>query len=65
MIDAEKHVVPGARDVRDVLANDPIVRVLGSRLANPVVLGLVAFAIVLVTIVFGPSSDTRFIYTAF
>ncbi len=32
---------------------------------NPIVLGCVVFAIVLATIVLGPSSDSRFIYTDF
>ena len=65
MIDAEHYVVPGSRDVADVLVTDPLSRVLGRRLMNPFVLGLVVFGLVIAMIVFGPSSESRFIYTDF
>ena len=65
MIDSEHLAVPGARDVTDVLRTDPLFALLGTRLAHPIVLGCVLFAIVLAAIVFGPSSDSRFIYTDF
>ncbi len=65
LIDIEHNVVPGARDVADVLATDPLYRRLGNRLTQPVVLGLVVFALVLAMIVLGPSSESRFIYTDF
>jgi hypothetical protein len=55
--------VPGARDVADVLSTDPIAKLLGSRIELPIVLGLTIA--LLVAIVFGPSSDSRFIYTDF
>ncbi len=65
MIDSDHLVVPGSRDVADVLATDPIHRFLGPRLAHPVVLGCVLFAIAIAMIVLGPASDSRFIYTDF
>ncbi|MBD5606762.1 MAG: hypothetical protein IAI48_16965 [Candidatus Eremiobacteraeota bacterium] len=65
MIDAEHNVVPGSRDVADVLITDPVFRLLGRRLERPLVLGIVIFAFVLAMIVFGPSSESRFIYTDF
>ncbi len=58
-------VVPGAVDVRTVLRLDPIYRVAGSALTSPYVLGAVLVALVLGAIVFGPSSESRFIYTDF
>lgn len=57
--------VPGAQNVEEVLAHDPVYAVLGRRLANPVVLGVVLFLIVVAVVVFGPSSESRFIYTDF
>jgi hypothetical protein len=57
--------VPGALTVEEALTDDPLYRVLGRRLALPVVLGLVLFLIVLAIIVLGPSSESRFIYTDF
>jgi len=65
VIDSEHNVVPGYRDVADVLESDPLYRGLRSRLANPAVLGLVLCALVIAMIVFGPSSESRFIYTDF
>ncbi len=65
MIDSEHRVVPGSRDVEDVLETDPIHRILGPRLAHPVVLGFVLFALALAMIVLGPASESRFIYTDF
>ena len=57
--------VPGARPVADVLASDPFYRMLGSRLAQPWVLGCVIALLTILVIVFGPSADSRFIYTDF
>ena len=57
--------VPGAQNVEEVLAQDPVYQVLGRRLAHPVFLGVVLFLIVVVMIVFGPSTESRFIYTDF
>jgi len=57
--------VPGAQNVEEVLAHDPVYQVLGRRLAHPVFLGVVLFLIVVVMIVFGPSTESRFIYTDF
>ena len=57
--------VPGAQNVEEVLAHDPVYAVLGRRLAHPVVLGVVLFLIVVVMVVFGPSTESRFIYTDF
>lgn len=65
MIDSDHLVVPGSRDVTDVLATDPIYRLLGRRLAHPVVLGFVLFVLALALIVLGPASESRFIYTDF
>jgi hypothetical protein len=65
MTDAEQPAVPGARDVADVLRSDPLAALLGARLAHPIVLGCVLFAIVLAAIVLGPSNDSHFIYTDF
>ena len=56
---------PGSRDVRDVLTTDPLYLVTRGSLRYPVVLGIaVALAIVLM-IVFGAASESRFIYTDF
>jgi hypothetical protein len=57
--------VPGARDVADVLSTDPIARILGARIEIPIVLGLTLALLIALAIVFGPSSDSRFIYTDF
>ena len=57
--------VPGALNVEEVLADDPFYRVLGRLLARPAVLGVVLFLLVIAIIVFGPSSESRFIYTDF
>lgn len=57
--------VPGAKDVEDVLKYDPVFRILGFRLANPIALGAVLFLIVVAVILLGPSSESRFIYTDF
>ena len=57
--------VPGARDVELVLADDPLYVALGARMASPWVLGIVIALLIVVMIVFGPSSDSRFIYTDF
>ena len=57
--------VPGARDVRDVLRTDPLYRMLGRRLVSPWVLGAAIALLVVLAIVFGPSADSRFIYTDF
>ena len=57
--------VPGAREVREVLATDPLYRVLGRRLASPWILGLAIALLIVLMIVLGPSSDSRFIYTDF
>jgi hypothetical protein len=57
--------VPGARAVQDVLHVDPFYLAFGARLAHPVVLGLVAAALVVAMILLGPSTDSRFIYTDF
>jgi hypothetical protein len=57
--------VPGAQNVEEVLAHDPVYQVLGRRLAHPIFLGVVLFLIVVVMIVFGPSTESRFIYTDF
>jgi hypothetical protein len=65
VIDSEHNVVPGARNVADVLETDPLFARLGFRLTHPVVLGVVLFVLVLAMIVFGPSSESRFIYTDF
>jgi hypothetical protein len=65
VIDSDHLVVPGSRDVTDVLETDPIRRILGMRLAHPAVLGFVLFALAVAMIVLGPSSESRFIYTDF
>jgi hypothetical protein len=65
MIDSEHGVVPGSRDVAEVLASDPLYRASGRRLANPWLLGIALFVLVIAMIVFGPSTESRFIYTDF
>jgi hypothetical protein len=65
VIDSERDVVPGARDVADVLETDPFYRLTARRLANPWVLGVILFVLVAGMIVFGPSTESRFIYTDF
>jgi hypothetical protein len=64
-VDDRDVVVPGAVDVRTVLRLDPIYRLAGSALTSPYVLGAVLVALALGAIVFGPSSESRFIYTDF
>ncbi len=56
---------PGSRDVRDVLASDPLYRITGGLVRRPIVLGLGIALLVIVAIVFGASSESRFIYTDF
>ncbi|MDQ6941176.1 MAG: hypothetical protein M3169_01515 [Candidatus Eremiobacteraeota bacterium] len=65
MVDSEHDIVPGARDVGDVLMSDPLFRVANRRLDNPVVLGVALFIIVVAMILLGPSTESRFIYTDF
>ncbi len=65
MIDAEHNLVPGSRDVADVLKTDPLFALLRASLARPLVLGAVTFGLILLMLVFGPSSESRFIYTDF
>jgi hypothetical protein len=57
--------VPGSRDVQSVLQSDPIARLAGPQLGKPIVLGLVLALLIVLMIVFGPASDSRFIYTDF
>ncbi len=57
--------VPGSRDVEDVLSSDPIAVVVGAAIAKYYVLGLIIALLVIGMIVFGPSTDSRFIYTDF
>lgn len=57
--------VPGAKDVEEVLKYDPVFRIVGFRLANPMALGVVLFLIVVAIVVLGPASESRFIYTDF
>jgi hypothetical protein len=65
MIDDEYSRVPSALAPRVALRHDPGVALLGTTLANPFVLGVVIAALVVLMIVFGPSTDSRFIYTDF
>jgi hypothetical protein len=64
-VDDRDVVVPGAVDVRTVLRLDPLFRVAGSALTSPYVLGAVFAVLAVVAIVFGPSTESRFIYTDF
>ncbi len=57
--------VPGAVSVEEALADDPMYRAFGRLLARPLVLGVVLFLLVIAIIVFGPSTESRFIYTDF
>jgi hypothetical protein len=57
--------VPGARDVRDVLRSDPLSILAGRHMDRPIVVGVLIALLVVATIVFGPASDSRFIYTDF
>ena len=57
--------VLGARDVHDALASDPLYRVSRGQLASPYLLGAAVALLIVLMIVFGPSSDSRFIYTDF
>ena len=65
MIDSEHNVVPGSCDVDTVLESDPLYRLLGARLGDPRVLGVALFVVVIAMIIFGPSTESRFIYTDF
>jgi hypothetical protein len=56
---------PGSRDVRDVLATDPLFFLVRGAVRLPVVLGLAVALMAIVMIVFGASSESRFIYTDF
>ncbi len=64
-MDDDRIVVPGARDVRAVLAADPIYAVARTLITRPLSLGLILFALALAVLVFGPSTESRFIYTDF
>ncbi len=57
--------VTGGRDVRETLATDPLFAVLGARLATPYALGIVLGILIVLMVLFGPSTDSRFIYTDF
>jgi hypothetical protein len=57
--------VPGARDVRDVLSSDPLARLAGAHMDRPLIVGALIALLIVATIVFGPASDSRFIYTDF
>ena len=65
MIDSEQDIVPGARDVGDVLMSDPLFRITHRHLGNPIWLGAALFLIVIAMILLGPSTESRFIYTDF
>ncbi len=56
---------PGSRDVRDVLATDPFFAITRGAVRHPIVLGIALALAALVMIVFGASSESRFIYTDF
>ncbi len=58
-------IVPGSKNVEEVLEHDPIFKLIGMRLANPAILGLVLFLIVVAVVLLGPASESRFIYTDF
>lgn len=58
-------VVPGAVEVRTALRLDPLYRLAGSALTSPYVLGAVLALLAVAAIVFGPSTESRFIYTDF
>lgn len=64
-MDDRRGDVPGARDVRQVLRSDPLYRVLGARLADPWVVGIVLALLAIAMIVLGPATESRFIYTDF
>lgn len=64
-MDDDRIVVPGARDVRLVLATDPLFRIARRLIEHPVALGLILFALALLVLVIGPSTESRFIYTDF
>jgi hypothetical protein len=57
--------VPGARDVRDVLASDPFAAIVGKNIERSVVVGAMLFVVIVLMIVLGPASNSRFIYTDF
>jgi hypothetical protein len=56
---------PGSRDVRDVLVTDPLVFLTRGIVRFPIALGIAVALLALVMIVFGASSESRFIYTDF
>jgi hypothetical protein len=64
-VDDRDITVPGSLDVADALAEDPVYRMLGAALISPWLLGFVIVILVTGLIVFGPSSESRFIYTDF
>jgi hypothetical protein len=64
-MDERDAAVPGAVDVQTALRSDPVFRLLGARLCSPYVLGAVLALLALVTVLLGPSTDSRFIYTDF
>jgi hypothetical protein len=65
MIDSEHDLVPGSREVADVLETDPLFRLLGRRLTSPWVLGVALFVVIVAMVILGPSTESRFIYTDF
>jgi hypothetical protein len=64
-MDDREVVVPGAVDIHTVLQLDPLYRMLGVALTSPYVLGVVFALLALATVIFGASSESRFIYTDF
>jgi len=64
-VDDREIVVPGAVPIETVLRTDPLYRLLGTRLRSPWILGVVLALFALTVVVFGPATESRFIYTNF
>jgi hypothetical protein len=64
-MDDRRGDVPGAHDVREVLRGDPLYRLLGVRLADPWVVGIVLALLTIAMVILGPATESRFIYTDF
>jgi hypothetical protein len=57
--------IPDARISYEVLQSDPFFRFIGHHITNPWMLGTVLSIIILLMLIFGPSTESRFIYTDF
>jgi hypothetical protein len=64
-MDKQSSRADSARDPQQLLAHDPFYRACRGLFRSPIALGIVIATIIVAMIVFGPSTESRFIYTDF